>query len=349
MLTEPNSVAPLSKAPRTPNTRLVYFASVCLGISYGVLFRILTSGHLRGGATATMTVSFLGLGALVIGLLAVYPVERTAAQPVWRWFMLPMLPILLACGISVLFRIEGLICLIFALPAALLCSMVGGVLGGVAARVLRVRRGTVACFALLPFLLAPLETLLRPPVQTREVRTQITVHAPASIVWRNIERVRPIQTTEMKDSWTQRIGFPRPVEATLSYEGVGGVRHASFERGLLFIETVNAWAPEKRLAFSIRADTSTIPGTTLDEHVTIGGRYFDVLDGEYQLEPASDGTIVLHLRSRQRLSTDFNAYAGLWTDAVMRTLQNSILGVIKVRCEREAQSEKESAQAMFRR
>ncbi len=33
---------------------------------------------------------------------------------------------------------------------------------------------------------------------------------------------------------------------------------------------------------------------------------------------------------------DFNAYAGLWTDAVMRRLQNSFLGVLKSRCEREA-------------
>lgn len=45
---------------------------------------------------------------------------------------------------------------------------------------------------------------------------------------------------------------------------------------------------------------------------------------------------MLHLESRQRLSTDFNAYAGLWTDAVMRTLQNSILQVIKARSESEA-------------
>ncbi len=187
---------------------------------------------------------------------------------------------------------------------------------------------------MLPFLLAPAESLLPAPIQTRTVRNTIRIHAPAPLVWRNIERVPAIAPTELRPNWTHRIGFPRPVEATLSFEGVGGVRHASFERGLLFLETVTAWQPEQRLAFSIHADTEHIPPTTLDEHVTIGGRYFDVLDGEYALETLPNGDTLLHLTSHQRLSTDFNGYAGLWSDAVMSNLQSSILEVIQHRCER---------------
>lgn len=47
----------------------------------------------------------------------------------------------------------------------------------------------------------------------------------------------------------------------------------------MFSETVNRWEPESDLRFSIRANTDAIPPTTLDEHVTIGGAFFDVLDG----------------------------------------------------------------------
>ncbi|HEX6770882.1 MAG TPA: hypothetical protein VF126_02565 [Acidobacteriaceae bacterium] len=72
---------------------------------------------------------------------------------------------------------------------------------------------------------------------------------------------------------------------------------------------------------------------TLDEHVKVGGRYFDVLEGEYQLEPLADGETVLHLSSRERVSTHFNAYPGFWTDPVMRSIQSSILQVIKQRAE----------------
>src|SRR4029078_362877 len=91
------------------------------------------------------------------------------------------------------------------------------------------------------------------------------------------------------------IGFPDPIEATLSHEGVGGVRNASFAGNLVFIETIDIWEPGQRLAFTIATDTEKIPPTTLDEHVRIGGPYFDVLRGEYRLGSLPGGVIRLHL------------------------------------------------------
>ena len=120
--------------------------------------------------------------------------------------------------------------------------------------------------------------------------------------------------------------------ATLSHDGIGGVREASFTGGLIFTETVNRWEPESDLRFSIHANTDLIPPSTLDEHVTIGGTFFDVLEGEYRLEQRSDG-VLLHLSSKERISTHFNPYAGQWTDAVMRAIQLQILAVIQKRCE----------------
>jgi hypothetical protein len=77
----------------------------------------------------------------------------------------------------------------------------------------------------------------------------------------------------------------------------------------------------------------SVPPTTLDKHVVVGGRYFDVLRGTYWIEPLSDNTVVLHLSSTYRLSTRFNFYAGLWASFLMRDIQNTILAVIKQRCE----------------
>ena len=45
------------------------------------------------------------------------------------------------------------------------------------------------------------------------------------------------------------------------------------------------------------------------------------------------GGVLLRLVSHERLSTHFNPYAGLWTDAVMRSIQSEILEVILKRCE----------------
>jgi hypothetical protein len=114
-----------------------------------------------------------------------------------------------------------------------------------------------------------------------------------------------------------------------------GVRNATFTGGLNFLEKVDVWEPEQRLGFTITAETDLIPPTTLDEHVRVGGPYFDVLRGEYRLESIGNGTIRLHLSSRHRVSTDFNWYAHLWTDAIMSDLQKRILFVIRQRCETE--------------
>lgn len=141
-----------------------------------------------------------------------------------------------------------------------------------------------------------------------------------------------IAPAELPPSWVSRIGFPKPVAATLSHEGIRGVRAASFTGGVVFTETITRWQPDEDLQFSIRANTESIPATTLDEHVSIGGAFFDVLDGEYRLE-ARPGGVLLRLVSHERLSTHFNPYAGLWTDAVMRSIQGEILEVIRKRCE----------------
>lgn len=164
----------------------------------------------------------------------------------------------------------------------------------------------------------------------------IDIQAPPDVVWQNIERVRAIRKEELPSSWAHAIGFPDPVEATLSHEGVGGVRNASFAGNVFFLETVDLWEPKQRLGFTIAAETDKIPSTTLDEHVRVGGEYFDVLRGEYRLEPLAKNLTRLHLSSQHRLSTDFNWYAHLWTDAIMADLQKRILYVVKARSQAQA-------------
>jgi hypothetical protein len=103
---------------------------------------------------------------------------------------------------------------------------------------------------------------------------------------------------------------------------------------VLFVETVDVWEPGRALAFSIHADPDTIPATTLDAHVTVGGPYFDVLRGRFDIEPVGPGRVRLHLSSQHRLSTGFNGYARLWTDFIMADVQAYILEIVKRRAER---------------
>lgn len=311
-------------------------SGIVAGMLYGFLLRFILGPNSSSYTSPwVMTVAFLFIVPAVIGFITISEAEGRERTSMREWIFVPWFPTILACLLAVVFKLEGIICLIFALPITLLGATIGGIAAGLFARRQRnASRSTLACLAVLPLILAPLEANTSAPLQLRTVASEIRIHASPAAVWKNIERVPTISPVELETNWTQRVGFPRPIEATLSYEGIGGVRHASFEHGLLFIETITDWQPEKRLAFRIKADTDHIPPTTLDEHVTIGGRYFDVLDGEYRIEPLSNGDVLLHLTSHQRLSTDFNGYAGMWSDAVMQSLQTSILQVIQHRCEK---------------
>lgn len=317
------------------------------GLLYGLGIRLLFTpaatwffhflpGWAQPAGTWVMTIGFLAVVPFTMGWIAI-PRNTHDGRSHWTlWILLPWLPVLICNGCLLLGRVEGWICVVLSLPITLLFASLGGVTAGVGARNRMRRTGAATmCLALLPLLVSGLETGTAAPVAIREVKTEIRIDAPAATVWRKVERVSAIRPSELRPTWTHRIGFPLPIEATLDHEGVGGVRHATFQGGLMFVETISTWEPERRLGFRIAADTEHIPPTTLDEHVTIGGRYFDVLDGEYRLEPLPDGTTLLHLSSRERVSTDFNAYASFWSDAVMRDLQQSILEVVRNRCERE--------------
>ncbi|HEY0564033.1 MAG TPA: hypothetical protein VGC88_00540, partial [Terriglobales bacterium] len=216
-----------------------------------------------------------------------------------------LLPSCLSTLFVFAFGLEGAICLIFVIPIACVAGLMGGLLGGFTARILRNRRKepVLSCVLLLPIMACYAEHSATYRKQIRHVENSVVITASPQEVWKNIVRVPIISRNEYDESWVNRIGFPRPLEATLSREGIGGVRHASFERGVLFIETVDAWQPQRHLGFAIRADK--IPATTLDEHATIGGEYFDVLHGSYSIEPIDSEHVRLRLTSEQRLSTDF--------------------------------------------
>ena len=323
------------------NRTKLLIVSVALGAVYGLAVRgmIQFTPHARWAPPliSVMSVAFIIVLPFSVGYLTVAAKARETRVSIQQRVFLPWLPVVLALLGCEAVGWEGTICIVMITPIALFCASVGGLSAGAIVLPSQPRAGTIsmAIVALLPFLVGPAEHHFPAPYDIRTVESDVLIHACPQTIWSNIERVRSIEPSELPRSWNRRIGFPRPIEATLSHEGLNGVRHATFAGNVLFVETIDEWAPERRLGFSIRADTARIPPTTLDQHVTVGGPYFDVLHGEYILQPESGGMTRLRLISRHRVSTDFNWYARIWTDAVMRDVQHSILYVIKNRCERD--------------
>jgi hypothetical protein len=323
-----------ARLPRAP--RAAMWTGIGTAVVYGLAFRLLFTRSAWNDLFGVMTLAFLFVVPFVIGFLTVHVGDRDGR---WSWprrLFLPWAPATISLAVALLLAWEGLICIVIWLPLFLVLSLLGGLVAALVGRAIRNRRASAlvaSCIALLPAVLSPLERRFAAGDELRGVGTEIEIAAAPEIVWREISRVRKFEPAEHRFAWTHAIGFPRPVEATLSREGIGGVRLASFEGGVVFVETITVWEPERRLAFQIAADPDAIPARALDEHVTVGGPFFDVLEGEYRIEPLDGGRVRLHLASRHRLTTHFNAYAALWTDFILEDTQRYILEALKRRCE----------------
>jgi hypothetical protein len=312
---------------RRPSNIRAVWTGVVSGVVYGVTLRMIFELDVADAFFFAMSLAFMVVLPAVVGYLTVLPLE----SPSWRRrIFLPWLTCLLMAAVAAVIGWEGSICVALALPMMLVASSLGGILAAEVGR----RRAVTAVMLILPLALSPLEAEIPSPVAHRVVRTRIEVHAPQDVVWAHIVSIPTIRDDEFHPRLVHLIGFPHPVAATLTGSGVGAVRRATFAGGVLFIETITEWVPPRVLAFDIRADTADIPAVTLDEHVTVGGRYFDMLEGRYRIEPRGQDTVVLHLSSRYRLSTHINFYTGPWSDYILRSIQESILEVIKERCER---------------
>ena len=219
-----------------------------------------------------------------------------------------------------------------AMPVLLVFASIGGLIGGLTSLH---RWGVRSALMAVPFVVAPLENRVAAPMRLVETVTEIDIAAPVSAVWPLVTSVDSIRPAEQRPALFTRLGFPRPVSATITGSGVGAIRQARFERGLVFTETLTHWEPERRLSFTIDPNTESIPPTTLDPHVTIGGPFFDVLTGTYELESRDGGRSTrLVLRSRHRVSTRFNLYSVWWAERIMASIQWNILRVHKERAER---------------
>lgn len=253
----------------------------------------------------------------------------------WRWiYLAPSCFVGGAMLLSVSFKLEAIFCVIVALPIMIPLAFVGGLFG---AWMHNFGQGRlyVSVVVLLPMAISPLESMWQHPHTEVDVPTQITINAHPDEVWKQIASVPAIGTKELPSTWIYWIGFPRPIAAEIDHPGVGGKRWATFERKVSFYETVTTWEESKALAFTITADPDFIPHTAFDQHIVVGGRFFDVLNGRYELEEY-DGKTILHLSSRHVLSTPFNQYAGWWSQRIMEAIQNSILHVIRSRAEKNS-------------
>ncbi|OKS87659.1 SRPBCC family protein [Mucilaginibacter polytrichastri] len=286
---------------------------------------------------SVMTVTFLVGLPFAVGYITVYLCNLDTVRYKSNAFFIPFIPIVTFFLLTLFLKIEGAACWIMILPVFLILAG----LGGLTARYYKLKKEDrinntyVFIVALLPFLISPLEKMISVIPGKYRAYTEIEIHATKTQIWQNVTRVRAISTAQDSASFTRFLGFPRPIKAELDTAGVGGKREAIFDKGLVFHETVIAYQPLKSMTFTIKANPYEIPSATMDKHIVVGGDFFDVLTGTYELEQIDSHTCRLKLYSNFKLSTTFNFYASIWANWIMKDIQLNILKVIKARAEQK--------------
>jgi hypothetical protein len=247
---------------------------------------------------------------------------------------MPWVPVICFFLLTLALAVEGWACWIMILPVFLIASSIGGLIAGhLKIKKMKNEKLYLSFIAFLPLIISPIEqTISKIPGQYKAY-TYIDINASKEKIWSNVTIVKEITKKDEKGWFTKSLGFPRPIKAELNYEGVGATRKAIFDKGLVFNETVLSYVHQKKMVFSIKANPYDIPSTTMDDHIVVGGKYFDVLDGTYELQPLNDSSYRLHLYSHFKLSTTFNFYASWWAGWIMKDIQKNILEVIKARAE----------------
>ena len=275
-----------------------------------------------------------------LGLLFNFLNSRLVGQKFNSLYLVLVLLSSTLVGLSILYAagLEALLCLTIAFPFTMILPVLGFFVGRLLLKLLLkfLKRehllGWMLLVASLPLLTDALEKNFPPPEAIETVRDEIVFDSgvKSETIWQRIVSVEAIDSESISEKWIYGLGFPKPVSAIINREGIGAIRIAKFEKKVSFFEEVFEWNPPKKIRFTIYADPAFVPASAFDQHIVIGSRLFDVLDGGYEIFEKENQTI-LRLTSRHRISTWYNAYTRLWTRAIMHSMQRSILEVLEKR------------------
>src|SRR5260221_5388489 len=302
------------------------------GALVGVAFRLFFSGT-PGEPYHAMMSSFTLLVPIMVGAVTVNMAAR-AGRRSWSYYFFAAAAAnaLFVIGTMVI-RVEGLICAVLAVPLFGLVGGLGGILMGAVCRWTKWPRPAIYSFAALPLLLGGLEQNLTLPQDIRSVERVSTIFASPEAIWTHLTVAKDIRPDEIGTAWMYRIGVPLPLSAVTVLADGTQVRHIMMGKGIRFDQIAADWQPTRRVRWTYRFANDSFPPGALDDHVRIGGRYFDLIDTEYVLRKVNAGT-ELRVTMRYRVSTAFNWYTQPNADFLVGNFEEAALRFYAARAEK---------------
>ena len=275
--------------------------SIAQGLAVGLVGVLgLVFGLDRYGASL-----FLGL-PVTVGAVTAFSYARHTGGSLRETLEVVTFALLALAGSYVAFAIEGLVCLLLAMPMALPLAYLGATLGR---RLADTRAAAPVRSALL---LVPVWAVVESSAPTttplREVRSVVHIDAPPAVVWEHVVAFPPLPPpTDL----ASRLGIAAPLRARIVGAGGGAVRYCEFPTGP-FIEPITAWEPARRLAFDVVAQPKAL--RELSPYAAVHPPHVDGWitseRGEFRLVPLPHGGTRLEGRTWYRMGLAPSWYWG---------------------------------------
>lgn len=303
-----------------------------------ILQSILLCGGI-GAALAFLGASFMetyGLGLFValpfcLGLVSVL-LAGTHVRRSFKDCLFVSTATTASAGTAVIaIAVEGLICVLMALPIALALSTLGGWVGYEIQKAgwnRASRSMTMTSLVLIVPVLMQVEAMNPHAPPLYEVTTSITIEAPPEAVWRNVVSFSEI---EEPPAGILRWGIAYPLSARIDGAGPGAVRHCVFTTGE-FVEPIEIWDEPRLLEFAVTEVpppmTELSPWGRIDAPHLHG--FLVSKRGRFRLTALPDGATRLEGTTWYRHGLWPATYWRLWSDPLIHRIHERVLQHIKM-------------------
>lgn len=240
-------------------------------------------------------------------------------------------------GFSLLaLAVEGVFCLLMALPLALPLAAFGGACAFAVQRV-RWSHTTGPAFLSALLMLAPgievLEHVAARPAPVFVVRSSIDIQAPPEKVWQEVIAFTQIPPPS---EWIFRSGIAYPIRAEMIGTGVGAERHCVFSTGA-FVEPIQIWDEPRQLKFSVTSNPAPMEEWTPYKHIEPPHLHGFLVSegGQFLLTPLPNGGTRLEGTTWYHHGLWPSRYWQLWSDAIIHRIHMRVLTHIRDEAENQ--------------
>jgi len=258
--------------------------------------------------------------------------QRTRKESV----KISFLTLLVACIALLVFKIEGIVCVIMASPFVSAFVYLGAILGYRIQN--RDRSHVIRLFSfnllVIPLLMTAESKFIDNDSSEIEAKTSITIHAPIEIVWENVIKFPDIpKPTE----WLFKTGIAYPTSSEIVGEGKGAIRYCEFTTGR-FVEPIEIWNAPNLLQFSVQEQPLPLKRMLFEnKEVPINMyKYFVSNKGQFKLTDLGNGQVLLEGTTWYYHKIKPANYWRIWSEYIIHSIHNRVLTHIKKVSENES-------------